>query len=226
MFRYRIYALVLVLFFIAGCAKKIPVSYQNVNAGNYIYATLTSGETVEGEVKSINDVQIEVSNQNKNTTRTLLSREILRLNEKPPVYDEANQVIPESLIKRHQKGTNKWLFTLGGSALSLGVSFFITANILHQSSHETEGAALWGPTLGGTALGGLCFGIQGNKLDRRNSIETIKEQRKIEAIKTIKQTQKKREGVEQELDTLKKQRQQQNDEINRLLKEVNKKKEE
>jgi len=223
---YRIYVLGLVFLFVAGCAKKVPVSYQNVTEGNYIYATLTSGETVEGEVKSKNDVQLEVIRQNQHATRTLLSRDILRLNEKPPVFDEAKQVIPESLIKQHQKGTNKWLFTLGGSALSLGVSFFITANILHQSSHETEGAALWGPTLGGTALGGLFFGIQGNKLDRRNSIEMIKEQRKIEAIKTIKQTQKKREEVEQELDTLKKQRQQQNDEINRLLKEVNKKKEE
>jgi hypothetical protein len=223
---YRIYVFGLLLLFVTSCAKKVPVSYNNIDPGHYIYATLTSGETVEGEVKTKNDEKIEVIINDKNSSRSMLTREIMRLNQKPPVYDEAKQVIPESLIRQQQKGTNKWLFTLGGSALSLGVSFFITANILHETSTETEGAALWGPTIGGAAVGGLLFGIQGNKLDRRNSIEAIKDQRKIEAIKSMKQNQRKREEVEQELDNLKKQRQQQNEEINRLLKEVNKKKEE
>lgn len=223
---YRIYVFGLLLLFVVSCAKKVPVSYNNIAPGHYVYATLTSGETVEGEVKTKTNEQLEIQTNSQNASRRLLTREILCLNQKPPVYDEAKQIIPESLIKRHQKGTNKWLFTLGGSALSLGVSFFITANVLHQVSDDTEGAALWGPTIGGGVIGGFLFGVQGNKLDRRNSIEAIKERRKIDAIKKMKQTKKKRRKVEQELNHLKNQRKKQNEEINKLLKEVNKKKEE
>jgi hypothetical protein len=150
----------------------------------------------------------------------------MEISKKPAIYDEGKKVIPESEIKKYQKNLNKWLFTIGGGALSFGVTFFLAANILHETDDGAQGTALWVPTGLGTVIGGTIFRFQGGRLDRHNAIEQIKEERKVAAIKEMNSTKKKRSVVEKELKDVKDDREKQNQEINDLLKQINQKKKE
>lgn len=216
--------LIVIIMGLAGCAKKIPVTYGNLENGSLVYITLTSNETIKGEIQQKKADSIVLIPWKSQVPRTIARKKIISIKKKPSVYDEANVVIPESEIQKRQSHQNKWLYSLGGSALSFGVSFFLTANILHQTSNDTEGASLWAPTIGGTAIGGLLFGMKGNDRDRRTSIEQIREKRKLNALKKRKTTKKKHKDIQKKLDSVKADREKQNDEINRLLKQINKKK--
>jgi len=209
---------------ISGCAKKIPVAYDNMEVGSYAYVVLTSGETIKGEIKSIDEDRLIISPWENHQGIKINRQDIINIKQKPGVYDEGHKIIPESEIKRNVLSTNKWLFTLGGGALSFGISFFLTANILHHSSENAEGTALWAPTAGATLLGSVFFGIQGHKLDRKGAVEYIKEQRKVAAIQEMNSAKKKRQQVEKQIEEVKADREKQNKEINDILKQINRKK--
>lgn len=227
MFRHFSIILIIFLFFLSGCAKKIPVNYNNLDSGNFVYIALSSGELIKGEIEKIEDNEIVVRSCDDITrTRKIVRSEILEIRKKPTVYDEGKKVIPESLIKKHQKNLNKWLFTIGGGALSFGVTFFVAANILHETDDGAQGTALWVPTGVGTLIGGTVFRFQGSRLDRHNAIELIREERKVAAIKEMNNTKKKRAELEKELKDVRDERQKQNQEINDLLKQINQKKKE
>lgn len=218
--------ILMILLWMAGCAKKIPVPYDRLQEGNHAYLHLTTGESLNGEIQKKKKQGIIILQAGSQTPRSIARPDIVNVSVKPPVYDEARRIIPESEISRHKESKNKWLFTLGGSALSFGITFFITANALHQTENEDNTSTLWATTAAGTALGGILFGIQGNKLDRRNSIEKIKEGRKIAALKEREKNNTKKQKVKDELDKMKSEREKQNEEINKLLKKINQKKKE
>ncbi len=224
MYRRMFFFMMLASIGISGCAKKIPLSYEQMELGNFLYVTQTNGETVKGELKEKNEHQFSILPEDNPRTRIIERNNILDLRKKESVYDESGRVIAESEIKKNQNGTNKWLFWVGGSALSFGISFFVTANVLHNSASEVQGFTLWGPTTAGALLGGTLFGIQGHKIDRHHAIEAVKDQRKLQAIKEFNSTKQKRSSVEHEIKSLKNQREKQNEEINKLLKQINKKK--
>jgi hypothetical protein len=227
MFRYFSGIVVIFLFLFSGCAKRIPLNYNNLESGTYVYISLSSGESIRGEIEKIEDKEIVVRPwDDMARTRKLVRSEIMEISKKPAIYDEGKKVIPESEIKKYQKNLNKWLFTIGGGALSFGVTFFLAANILHETDDGAQGTALWVPTGLGTVIGGTIFRFQGGRLDRHNAIEQIKEERKVAAIKEMNSTKKKRSVVEKELKDVKDDREKQNQEINDLLKQINQKKKE
>lgn len=227
MFRYFAGVMLIITFLLSGCVKRIPVNFNNVDSGMFVFITLSSGESIKGEIEKIEDNIVFVHPHDDLTRVRKINRsEIMEIQKTPTVYDEGKKVIPESLIKKHQKNTNKWLFTFGGSALSFGITFFVTANILHETDDGAQGAPLWVPTALGTVIGGTIFRYQGARLDRHNAIEQIKEERKVAAIKEMNSTKKKRAEVEKELKGVKGDREKQNQEINDLLKQINQKKKE
>ncbi|MBN2093207.1 hypothetical protein JW964_26525 [candidate division KSB1 bacterium] len=224
MFRYFSGIIIISMFFLSGCVKKIPVSYNSLESGTYVYIALSSGESIKGEIEKIEDNTMVVRLCDDMTrTRKIVRSEIMEIRKRPTVYDEGKKVIPESSIKKYQKNINKWLFTIGGGALSFGITFFVTANILHETEDGAQGAPLWVPTGLGTLIGGTVFRFQGSRLDRHNAIEQIKEERKVAAIKEMNSTKKKRAELEKELKGVKGDREKQNQEINDLLKQINKK---
>ncbi len=224
MFRYFSGIIIIMMFFLSGCVKKIPVNYNSLESGTYVYITLSSGEVIKGEIDKMDEKTMVVRPwEDLSETRKIVRSEIMEIQKRPVVYDEGKKVIPESLIKRYQKNLNKWLFTIGGGALSFGITFFITANVLHETDDGAQGAILWVPTSLGTVIGGTIFHFQGSRLDRHNAIEQIKEERKVAAIKEMNSTKKKRAELEKALKDVKGDREKQNQEINDLLKQINKK---
>lgn len=211
--------------FINGCAKRIPISYDKLEKGHYIYVETISGESLNGNLVD-KDKNILVINKGNTIKPERISRsDIVYIKCKPPVYDENKNLISEQEISSEKMNKNLWLFMIGGGALSFGTSFFLTANILHNTSDETGGVALWAPTIGGTLLGTAFFANNGSKADRRHAIERIKDKRKEEVVKEIANTKKKRKMLNKELQELKRERKQQNKKIRKMLKKIDKKKE-
>ena len=89
---------------------------------------------------------------------------------------------------------------------------------------DASGSALWAPTAGGALLGGALFAIQGRKIDRRHAIEKIKENRKEEALIQRQKTAGKRKKISKKIKNEKKAREEQNQEIRKLLKKIDEKK--
>jgi len=216
--------LVMSILFMNGCAKKIPLSYDQLEKGHYVYIETISGETINGDLVD-KDKQVLAINQGNSEESEIINRnDIVHIECKPPVYDENNHLISEQEINSVKTNKNLWLFMIGGGVLSFGSSFFITANILHHTNDNAGGSALWAPTIGATLLGTTFFGNKGYKSDRGHAIEKIKENRKEEAIKEMARSKKRRNKIDEELHELKKQREEQNEKIRQMLKKIDKKK--
>ncbi|MFQ5824031.1 MAG: hypothetical protein ACE5JB_08255 [bacterium] len=141
-----------------------------------------------------------------------------------PVYDEARRPITEHEIQQHQSNKNFVLYTLGGGAVSFGVSFFLGTLIERSVNDSNDDLALWSTTGAGTLIGTILFAKHGKNRDRNQAIEIIKEERRKEAAKELTNKKRKRQKLEEDLKALEKIRQQQEVEKKRLLEKIKKSK--
>ncbi|MBN1349908.1 hypothetical protein JXJ21_10895 [candidate division KSB1 bacterium] len=207
---------------VAGCTKKIPVSYNKLDEGYFVHIETLSGKQIKGDLIRKDEHHLVIETESSPTPVAVERKEIVHIQCNSPEYDEKNQLISDKEIRSTKRNKNLVLFTVGGGLISFGAGFFLTANILHQMDKDAAGTALWGPTAGTTALGATLFGIQGYKIDKRHAIELIKEKRKENALRARQQNKNKQSQINQEMQRLKQEREKQNEEINKLLKKIDK----
>lgn len=137
-------------------------------------------------------------------------------------YDESGKVITEEELKEHKGRGNFLLYTLGGGALSFGVSLFLGS--LVQRASDNGNAAFVSITVGGTIVGISFFAWQGLKRDRLQAIEKIKEQRKNETLIRLRREQQKQEQIKKTTEKIKEEREKLEEEKKKLIEELEKRK--
>jgi len=208
----------LMILLLAGCAKRIPVAYDEVEKDALVNLKTVSGQSVTGIVKSKQPTMLIVQyDRNKSSLQKINRNEIVDITAKPFTRDYQNKVISEWEIEDNQGSRNTWLYTIGGIGLSFGASFFI-GSLLHRSMSESDSrdAALWGTTAAGTALGTYMFTKAGKNKDRNVAIAEIRENRYQVAKKEMELEKRKHERIQKELQGMKAARDKQNSEIERL----------
>jgi hypothetical protein len=139
-----------------------------------------------------------------------------------PVYDEAGVPISEQEIQREKKSTNLALYAIGGGALSFGLSFFLGS--LASRASDDDKAILWGSTAAGATIGTVIFAKLGANRDRLMAIERIKDRRQKRASEELESERQRRARIEAEKRALEAERIRQEEERRRLLKELEKRK--
>ncbi len=219
--RHRIlYFLVGSLLIIFGCAKRIPISYDEVKPNALVKIQTFSGQTCNGVVqeKKGDHLLLKVNRYDNHLT-AIKRKEIASITGREFVYDGIGEIVSEWEIEENQKNKNFILYSIGGAGLSFGASFFI-GSLIHRNLDDTEnsGKILWGTTALGTAAGTYLFARTGKKRDRYTAIDQIREQRFQAARNQFEDQKKKRNSIQEELEKEKAVREKQEREL-RLLKE-------
>ena len=208
-------AFVVALFVFTGCAKRIPVSYDQVEKDNSVEVTLVSGKKVEGTIVKVEPHQLTLTS-NQGSREVVPKSSIRSVKRKPPVYDDFGRCISEEEIRSVQTGRNTVVYGIGGGVLSFGASFF--AGSLVANSMEKSGSTALTVTTGvGGSLGTALFVKAGKAKDRREAIKKIRDKRRSVEVKeeqdetsdqlrrTLEEEKKKQEALRKEREELLKQ---------------------
>jgi hypothetical protein len=189
--------IVFALFIFSGCAQRNPVTYRDVETTNYVQIVLTSGKMIEGTVLNVEPHQLTIFKKNR-TKQSVLQSSIKEIKRKPPVYDDFGKGISEEEIRSVQKNRNATVYGIGGGALSLGASFFVSSLIGHNM--EEGGTIVAASTVVGGGIGTILFVNGGKAKDREEAIDKIVEKRRVTEYQK-KQVKQKKAGSE-EIDKL------------------------
>jgi len=211
--------IVVVLLSASGCAKRILVSYDQLEKDNLIYVQTKSNHSLNGIVKAKQPTFLVLqTNRDKSSLSKIAKENIDYILTSPSVYDYQNHVISEWEIKDNQGAKNTVLYAIGGAGLSFGASFFM-GSLIHRgiSDSDYSNTALWTVTGVGTAFGTFFFTRSGFSKDRIASIDEIRERRYVIAQKEISAHKEKQENIKKELEEMKTNRKKQDDEMKRLM---------
>ncbi len=162
-----------------GCSHYPLIRFEQAEKTDFVTARLATGKTVRGSVVKADPFQLSILQKDRQTV-TVQRDAVLLLRRRPPVTDEFGKGISEEEIVRAMKSKNAVVYGLGGGALSFGFSFFAGSMIGRSSQNGT--ALLAGTTAAGTLAGTLLFIRAGKARDRKESIESIRlERRNAEA---------------------------------------------
>ncbi len=203
---------------IFGCAKRIPVTYEQVEMTNDVKITLVSGKTIEGTVLNSEPHQLTIRN-NEQGTQVILKSSIRSIQRKPPVVDDFGNGISEEEIQSVKTNKNAIIYGIGGGALSLATSFFGGSLMAHDST--SDGSVLRAATMAGGGLGTYLFIRAGQVKDRQEAIETIRAKRRSAELKKEEKTQT-TDDIEKSLDEEKKKQEELRKEREALLRELGK----
>ncbi len=201
-----------------GCAKHMPINYNQVDKNMLVQITTQSGDSFKGIVKAKQPaVLIVQTTRDENSLRQVAAGDIARMTSTPPVYDYQKNVISEWEIRDHQRSANTWLYSLGGAGLSFGASFFI-GSLLHRgmSDNDARYEILWSTTAVGTTLGTWLFARAGKAKDRNVAITQIQDRRYEIAQKQIEIEKAKHNQIQSEIDKMKADHDKQEEELKRL----------
>ncbi|MFZ5516896.1 MAG: hypothetical protein ACOY90_09680 [Candidatus Zhuqueibacterota bacterium] len=216
--------LVSVLILVSGCAKRVPISYDQAQPNAVVQITTSSGRVCQGQIDKISPTHLVLRpNKYSNSHITLNRNEISSISGRDFVYDGRGEIISEWEIQSKKKNRNVYFYTLGGAGLSFGASFFI-GSMMHRGmdDSDTGQTVQWSTTGAGTVLGTLLFARAGARRDRFAAIEEIRDERYNLALEKMNAEKEKRQKVQQELSKLKADRDKKNDEIQQLQEQVKK----
>lgn len=221
-----LYFLLSSLLFASGCAKRIPISYDQTQPNALVNIQTVSGQTCNGVIQEkTDDFLLLKENKYENHLTKINRGEIASITSREFVSDGQGEIISEWDIQEHQRNKNLLLYTIGGAGLSFGASFFI-GSLIHRGldNEENGNKILWGTTALGTAAGTCLFAKTGKKRDRFTAIENIREQR-FEIAKTRYENEKsKHQSVQEQLEKEKAERARQEKELKLLKEKVKNKK--
>lgn len=220
-------SILIVIFFIAsGCAKRVPISYDQTQPNAVVQVTTISGNVCEGQVQKISSTHMVLQTEKASSSLTKINRdEIASISGTDFVYDGQGEIISEWEIQEKQKNKNLFYYSLGGAGLSFGASFFIGSLIHRGLDDEDLGrTAMWSTTGVGTAVGTFLFARAGKKRDRFAAIEQIRDERFKLAQSKANSEKAKRQKVQSELDKIKAERDKKNEEIRLLQEQIEKQK--
>lgn len=209
-----------------GCAKRIPINYDEIKPNALVKIHTFSGQTCNGVIqeKKIDYLLLKID-RNDNHLTTIKREEIASITGHEFVYDGVGEIISEWEIQENQRNKNFLLYTVGGVGLSFGASFFI-GSLIHRNLDDAEngGKVLWGTTALGTAAGTYLFAKTGKKKDRYFAIEQIREERFKAARNQIDDRKKRRDSIQQQLEKEKAEREKQQQELKLLQEKIKTKK--
>ncbi len=203
------------------CAKTIPVAFDSANTNQEVRVKLKSGEAILGIITKKEVQKITVLNEKTGVKEVLQKTAIASIEKLPAEYDEAGNVISRSEIAKARGNKNLILYSVGGTALSFGVSLFGSSIVSRASDNSFN---VFNPiSIGGTVLGAGIFSYLGHKRDTRMAIEKIKDQRKKDAEVKLKKEMTHKKQLELEMKRLKEEKEKAEKERQKLLKELKKK---
>ena len=218
---------VLTSFFViaAGCAKRIPMSYDQAQPDALVIVKTLSGQSCKGVIQKKEADYLVIKEIKYNSLIRINRNEIASISAHNLEYDGTGKVISEQEIQETKRNKNLFLYTVGGMGLSFGASFFI-GSLVHRSTDDTEQAnrLMWGTTALGTVAGTYLFAKSGRNRDRILAVETIREQRFNLARKKYDSQKMKSSAIRQQLEKEKAERQRQQEELNRLKQRAKKNK--
>ncbi|OQX96095.1 hypothetical protein B6I21_02010 [candidate division KSB1 bacterium 4572_119] len=220
--------LTVLLVSLIGCAKRIPINYDQTRTNALIEIKTVTGKTCEGLVraKKPSFLVLQTDKYKKRSVVKINRDDISHiLGKNNYVTDGAGAVISEWEIENSQKNNSLLLYTLGGGGFSFGASFF-AGSLINKSMDNVDNGktAMWATTAVGTTLGTLLFARAGAKKDRTESIEKIREQHYDLAKQKAEQDRLKRKKLQEELQKLKAEREKQKQEIEQLKEKAQKEK--
>lgn len=210
----------------SNCAKRIPITYNELKNNLFVDVNTKSGSSYKGIItKKNNNFIVVQTDENSRSLNKIAKNNINSIKYKPPVLDDKKRIISEFEISRYQDNKNTLFYTIGGTGLSFGTSFFI-GSLLHRSISDSEAKniALWSTTGIGTVLGTSWFFHKGKLKDRNDSIMTIRELRYKKAKNQITKQKIKKDKVQEEMEKIKAERSKQNKELEELKEKLNKQK--
>jgi len=169
-----------IILMLTGCAKRIPVTYQEVEQTNFVEITLLNGSKIVGSVQKVEPHQIIVLEKDQRMT-PVVKTSIRSIKRNPPVYDDFGNGISEDEIASVKTNKNATIYGIGGGALCMGASFFL-GSMAANSMDENGGVALAASTAVGGGLGTYLFVKAGKAKDRKDAIEAINMKRKSREI--------------------------------------------
>lgn len=205
------------LIVLSGCAKRIPVTYDQVEQTNYVEITLVSGKKVEGTV--VNSELHQLTVVPRGQRRQVISKSTIRsIKRKPPVVDDFGYGISEEEIESVRTNKNTLIYGIGGGALSFGASFFGGSLIAQDSTNS--GSVLGATTAIGGGLGTYLFIRAGRAKDRQEAIEKIRAERRSNELKKLEDETQTSNEVEKMLEDEKKKQEELRKEREAILREL------
>jgi hypothetical protein len=218
--------LITILVIASGCAKRIPISYDQAKPNALVKIQTFSGQSCSGVIqkKEANYLVLKESKYDNHPTK-INRDEIASISGRDFVHDGTGEIISEWEIEENRENKNLLLYTIGGVGLSFGASFFIGSLINRNADDADEGKRLmWGTTIVGTATGTYLFAKAGRKRDRLLAIEELREQRFKLAKERYDSQKIKSDSIRKELEKEKAERAKQQEELKRLKEKAQKKK--
>ncbi|MDZ7374521.1 MAG: hypothetical protein ONB23_11215 [candidate division KSB1 bacterium] len=212
----RATVLVLVVTLAAGCVKRIPLPYEQVQEGSRVWVRTTQNRVQAGDVTDRRPDRF-VLRSFEGKLDTLLVADVISIHARPQALDEAGRLITEREIDSLRSHRNLLVYSIGGTALSLGTSFYL-GSFLRRHVSSGQDLAQWGVTGLGSAIGLALFAQAGNRRDRSQAIEAIRELRKEQAAKELERQKTRQQELEEELQRLRELQREQEEELERLKK--------
>lgn len=223
-----LYVLTSLLITSIGCARRIPISYEEAKPKALVKIETFSGKTWTGEIQEKqSDFVLLRQNRSEKVLTKINRAEIAGIKGGNFVYNANGEIISEWGIQERQGNKNFILYTIGGAGLSFGASFFL-GSLFHRGFNRPENGnrILWAITGSGTTIGTYFFSKSGQRKDRMLAIEEICVQRYNMAREQIQNQKSRRQTVQQELEKEKTERAKQEAELKRLQEVIEKKKKE
>ncbi|MDZ7265290.1 MAG: hypothetical protein ONB16_11950 [candidate division KSB1 bacterium] len=221
-----LYLVIGIMVGLTACAKRIPLSYDQVQPNAMVKIVTSNGQTYRGLVHEKHYDYLSLKLQPNEPMVSKINRDdIETIAAKPFVTDASGGIISDWEIARRQRSKNFYIYTAGGAALSFGTSFFIGSLINRSMDDPKQGEkAMWVTTGIGSAVGTYLFSRAGRQRDRSIAIEEIRDQRIQMAKERLETEQSKRKQVRTELEKEKQERARQEAEIERLKEQIKKSK--
>jgi len=211
---------VILLSWLVGCAHWTPVKLEEVRPKETVQLSMRSGAKVTGEVV-ITDASHLVLQEAAGRTYRIRAEDISSIKKKPGAYDGAGMPISEREIAASKGHRQLFLYTLGGTALSFGMSFYLgSMGQRALQEDQTDKTVTIATTAVGTTLGTIYFALKGDKKDRQHAIQQITEERHRASEEELKAEKAKKAQIEAELERLRREQQAQEREIETLRKQI------
>ncbi len=135
------------------------------------------------------------------------------------LVDEKSQPITKEEVVAKKTNKNFMLYTVGGSALSFGASFFL-GSMVHRSTNSDDRTALWAITGAGAVIGTALFAHNGKVRDFNHALEIVKDSRQEGIQENIVKEKQKQDTLAEERKKLADERKRQEAEREELLKQI------
>ncbi len=222
--RTYISAVILLFCFVcfAGCGHQALIKTNQLQKEQSVNIVLKSGEKYSGTVSAIEENAITILDKSK-TNKEIQKQTISKIYGPQPYYDSNGKLISEKEIAQNKTNEKFWLFTVSGSALSAGVSFFLSSMIARSQGEGTNAPVITTGTITGTVIGGYLFSRLGKQKDRTKTIDKIRIARAGEKLNNVVEDKNKKDQLEQEIEKLRIERERQDAELQELRKKINQK---